>query len=204
MYDKFARDFAHRAELLQTGPPFDTSEEGVDVNEAAYYGPIINKAGLEKVWKYNSMVEDDPAAQILVHAVTINRPGNYISPLVYKTEWRDVPYLKEEVFGPHVAIVPFDDVADAVRIYNDTEFGLAVGIVTENYKVARIMRDECDAGMIYWNGGSIAAESHLAFGGVKKSGNGYPSAARTCRAVTHEVSWTVNHGESLAFPQGMK
>ena len=92
----------------------------------------------------------------------------------------------------------------AIRIYNDTEFGLAVGVVTENYKVARIMRDECDAGMIYWNGGSIAAESHLAFGGVKKSGNGYPSAARTCRAVTHEVSWTVNHGESLAFPQGMK
>ena len=38
---------------------------------------------------------------------------------------------------------------------------------------ARIMRDECDAGMIYWNGGSIAAESHLAFGGVKKSGNGF-------------------------------
>ena len=35
------------------------------------------------------------------------------------------------------------------------------------------MRDECDAGMIYWNGGSIAAESHLAFGGVKKSGNGF-------------------------------
>ena len=66
------------------------------------------------------------------------------------------------------------------------------------------MRDECDAGMIYWNGGSIAAESHLAFGGVKKSGNGFPSAARTFRAVTHEISWTVNHADSLTFPQGMK
>ena len=66
------------------------------------------------------------------------------------------------------------------------------------------MRDECEAGMIYWNGGSIAAESHLSFGGVKKSGNGFPSAARTFRAVTHEVSWTVNHADSLTFPQGMK
>ena len=62
----------------------------------------------------------------------------------------------------------------------------------------------CDYGMCYWNGGSIAAESHLAFGGVKKSGNGYPSAARTFRAVTHEVSWTVNYDESLQFPQGME
>ena len=43
-----------------------------------------------------------------------------------------------------------------------------------------------------------------AFGGVKKSGNGFPSAARTFRAVTHEISWTVNHADSLTFPQGMK
>ena len=130
--------------------------------------------------------------------------GYYITPTVYISEWGDAPYLKNEVFGPHVAIIPFDSTEDAIRIYNDTDYGLAVGIVTENFKTARIMRDECDAGMIYWNGGSIAAESHLAFGGVKKSGNGFPSAARTFRAVTHEISWTVNHGESLTFPQGMK
>ena len=76
--------------------------------------------------------------------------------------------------------------------------------MTNDYRLARICRDECDAGMIYWNGGSIAAESHMAFGGVKKSGNGFPSAARTFRAVTHEVSWTVNHADTLSFPQGMK
>ena len=79
-----------------------------------------------------------------------------------------------------------------------------MGVVTEDFKKARICRDRCDYGMCYWNGGSIAAESHLAFGGVKKSGNGYPSAARTVRAVTHEISWTVNHGNELSFPQGMK
>ncbi len=109
-----------------------------------------------------------------------------------------------EVFGPHVALIPFDTVGDAIRIYNDTDYGLAVGVCTEDFKKARLLRDELDYGMCYWNGGSIAAESHLAFGGVKKSGNGFPSAARTYRAVTHEVSWTVNHGEDLAFPQGME
>ena len=124
--------------------------------------------------------------------------------MVYKTEWRDAPYLKQEVFGPHVAIIPFDTIDDAIGIYNDTDYGLAVGVITEDFKKARVCRDNCDYGMCYWNGGSIAAESHMAFGGVKKSGNGFPSAARTVRAVTHEVSWTVNHDETLSFPQGMK
>ena len=172
-------------------------------NSDAYMGPLINQQQLDRVLGFNDMVMQDPEAEVILDP-TYTPPGYFVSPIVYKTEWRDVPYLKNEVFGPHVAIIPFDDVSDAVRIYNDTDYGLAVGVVTEDFKKARICRDQCDYGMCYWNGGSIAAESHLAFGGVKKSGNGYPSAARTFRAVTHEVSWTVNHDETLAFPQGMK
>jgi len=106
------------------------------------------------------------------------------------------------VFGPHVALIPFDTPEEAIKIYNDTDYGLAVGVITEDFKKARMCRDNCDYGMCYWNGGSIAAESHLGFGGVKKSGNGFPSAARTVRAVTHEVAWTVNHDSKLSFPQG--
>jgi aldehyde dehydrogenase (NAD+) len=206
IYDRFAKDFAALAAQLKTGAPFkDVDADEMEVNEDMYYGPIINELGYAKVRRYNDMVLKDSKTEVLLPPVYTGQNGShYSTPLVYKTEWRDnAPYLREEVFGPHVAIVPFDTTEEAIHIYNDTEFGLAVGIVTENYKTARIMRDECDAGMIYWNGGSIAAESHLAFGGVKKSGNGYPSAARTCRAVTHEVSWTVNHGDELAFPQGM-
>ena len=207
IYDRFAADFANRAKQLVPGPPFiDVETDDYTVNDRAYYGPIINKAGLEKIWKYNRMVQNDSDAEVILQPVMLNQEGNYITPMVYKTEWRgkEAPYLRDEVFGPHVAIIPFDDAPNAAGIYNDTPFGLAVGICTEDYKTARYMRNECDAGMLYWNGGSIAAESHLAFGGVKMSGNGYPSAARTYQAVTHEVSWTVNHGDDLAFPQGMK
>ena len=91
----------------------------------------------------------------------------------------------------------------AVDIYNDTDYGLSLGVITENFKTAKHCRDNCDFGLGYWNGGSIAAESHLGFGGVKKSGNGMPSAARTFRSVTHEIAWTSNYGDFLAFPQGM-
>ena len=66
-------------------------------------------------------------------------------------------------------------------------------------------RDECNAGMVYLNGGSVAAESHLPFGGVGKSGNGYKSAAGTYRAVTEEVAVTVNYEKGkVTWCQGMK
>ena len=213
--DEFASRFVDQAKKLKTGNPLTMkladyeaehiTWESYAANKDVYYGPIINEQGFAKIRYMNKLVVDDPQAEILLDPLYGGEHGTYYStPMVYKTEWRDVEYLKNEVFGPHVAIIPFDTIEDAVRIYNDTDYGLAVGILTNDFRKARIMIDECDAGMIYWNGGSIAAESHLAFGGVKKSGNGFPSAARTFRAVTHEISWTVNHADKLTFPQGMK
>ena len=226
IYDEFARRFAEEASKLKTGNPFkkvfSTSGDPGCVgwedyipNKDADYGPLINEQGYDKIEKYNQMVKNDSRVEVLLEGKRLNggefgmagdARGYYMSPMVYKSEWMgvDAPFLRNEVFGPHVAIIPFDTLEEAIRIYNDTDYGLAVGVLTNDFRKARILRDECDAGMIYWNGGSIAAESHLAFGGVKKSGNGFPSAARTFRAVTHEISWTVNHADKLTFPQGMK
>ena len=203
VYDEFCEKFAAKASQLKTGNPFNQDGEP---NSDMYYGPIINKQGYLKINKHNEMVINDSAAEVLLKPDAIVGPGAYyLTPCVYKSEWRghDAPYLRNEVFGPHVALIPFDTIEDGVRIYNDTDYGLAVGVLTNDYRTARYCRDNCEAGMIYWNGGSIAAESHLSFGGVKKSGNGFPSAAKTWQAVTHTVSWTVNHGEDIAFPQGM-
>jgi len=218
IFNDFSRRFAEKAAQLKTGNPFKSMLgtsgcpdgmvwEDLIPDESVYYGPIINQQGFDKIRRYNKMVLDDPEAEVLLSPqYTGDGKSYYSTPMVYKTEWRgdEAQYLRNEVFGPHVAIIPFDTIEDAIHIYNDTEYGLAVGVLTNDFRKARIMRDECDAGMIYWNGGSIAAESHLAFGGVKKSGNGFPSAARTVRAVTHEISWTVNHANKLTFPQGMK
>ena len=217
VYDEFCRKFVEQASRLKTGNPFREVVGSTGTPDAigwvdhvpddsVYYGPIINEQGFTKIRRMNSLVVSDPKAEVLLSPIYSGSEGTYYStPMVYKREWTDcdLGFLRNEVFGPHVALIPFDNIEDAIRIYNDTEYGLAVGVLTNDFRKARIMRDECDAGMIYWNGGSIAAESHLAFGGVKKSGNGFPSAARTYRAVTHEISWTVNHSNSLMFPQGM-
>jgi len=129
--------------------------------------------------------------------------GWFLRPFVYQVEWADKLFLKQEVFGPHVAIIPFDALDDAIEIYNDTEYGLALGVITNDFRAAREVRNRCDFGLGYWNGGSIAAESHMPFGGMKKSGNGWPSAAGMFDAVVHKVAWSANHG-GLSFPQGLK
>ena len=217
VYDEFCRKFVEQGLRLKTGNPFREVVGSTGTpdaigwvdhvpDESVYYGPIINEQGFAKNKANEFFGGFRPKGEVLLSPIYSGPKGTYYStPMVYKREWTDcdLGFLRNEVFGPHVAPIPFDDIEDAIRIYNDTEYGLAVGVLTNDFRKARIMRDECDAGMIYWNGGSIAAESHLAFGGVKKSGNGFPSAARTYRAVTHEISWTVNHADSLMFPQGM-
>jgi len=195
IYDKFCEAFAHRASELRTGPPDDPKN---------FYGPIISRAQMDRVMHFNRIVEDDHDATVLLPGGRLGDRGFFLSPFVYKVEWGNKVYLKQEVFGPHVALVPFDNIDDAIRIYNDTEYGLALGVVTEDFRKMRRMRDECNTGMLYLNGGSVAAESHLPFGGVGKSGNGWKTASGTYQAVTDEIAVTTNYEHGITWAQGMK
>jgi aldehyde dehydrogenase (NAD+) len=194
-YGNFCEKFAALAKRVKVGDPFESND--------VFMGPLINESQLAKVLKFNELASKSDGVNVLVNGGRVERKGYFLTPFVYQSEWGEKKFLKNEVFGPHVALVPFDDLDDAIRIYNDTEYGLALGVITNDFKKARECRERCDYGLGYWNGGSIAAESHLNFGGVKKSGLGGSSAAGTFRTVTNEVTWTVNHGP-LAFPQGLK
>ncbi len=195
VYDEFCRCFVEAAAGVRVGDPFETPE--------SMFGPLINSSQLKRVEEFNKMTRGDSDCRILLDGKRLERTGYYLSPHVYQCPWGDKKYLKQEVFGPHVSLVPFATLDEAIGIYNDTDFGLSLGVITGDFKKAREVRNRCDFGLGYWNGGSIAAESHLPFSGVKASGNGQPSAAGTFDCVTHKVAWSVNHG-GLSFPQGMK
>jgi acyl-CoA reductase-like NAD-dependent aldehyde dehydrogenase len=66
-----------------------------------------------------------------------------------------------------------------------------------------VIHEECEYGMGYENLPCIGAEVQLPFGGVKKSGNGHPSAARLVQAVTHKTAWTINYGTEVKMAQGL-
>jgi len=195
---RFADEFVAQTRRLKFGDPFDP---------AVFAGPMINEAGVEKVLGYNELARTEQATVLLDGGRMTDREhvhGWFLSPFVYIQEHRPgVRTIREEVFGPHVAIVPFDSDEQAIEIYNDTPYGLSMAVITEDYRRWRLYRDECDYGMGYVNLPCIGAEVHLPFGGVKRSGNGQPSAAALVDAVTHKTAFTVNYGRKITMAQGM-
>lgn len=198
IFDRFSERFVATAQRLQIGEPLDGRN---------FTGPLIHEAAVAKVEKYNALAGQEGATILLDgHRLTDagRARGCYLSPFVYRMEHQPGRrVLREEVFGPHVALIPFRDNEQAVRICNDTEYGLSLAVITEDYRAMRFFREECDYGMGYVNLPCIGAEVHLPFGGVKKSGNGHPSAAGLIETVTHKTAWTVNHGTEVKMAQGL-
>lgn len=195
---KFEEQLCARASQLKFADPF---------TPGAFAGPLINAASVEKVLRYNALAKAENAVVLLDgDRLTSDglQQGNFVGPFIYRQEYGPgLRTIREEVFGPHLAVIPFDDDEQAIRIYNDTRYGLSMAVVTENYRRWRLFRDECDYGMGYVNLPCIGAEVHLPFGGVKRSGNGQPSAAALVDSVTHKTSFTVNHELGITMAQGM-
>jgi aldehyde dehydrogenase (NAD+) len=198
IFDQFAERFVATARWLRIGEPLD---------RATFTGPVIHHAAVEKTERYNELARRE-GAQVLLDGGRLKDNGQadgcYVRPFIYRMEHRPgLRSIREEVFGPHLALIPFRTNEDAVRIYNDTEYGLSMAVITEDYRTMRLFREECEYGMGYVNLPCIGAEVHLPFGGVKKSGNGHPSAAGLIEAVTHKTAWTVNHGTEVKMAQGL-
>jgi aldehyde dehydrogenase (NAD+) len=199
LFDKYAERFAALARRVRIGDPLDAG---------SFTGPVINPDAVKKIESYNDLARKE-GGEVLVPGDRMTEgkfaAGCYLSPFVYRMAARPgVRSIREEVFGPHVALVPFKSNEEAVRIYNDTDYGLSLAVITESYRNMRLFREECEFGMGYVNLPSIGAEVHLPFGGVKRSGNGHPSAAGLIETVSHKIAWTVNHGEEVKMAQGLK
>ncbi len=198
LFDRFAAEFVDRASKLKFVDPFAGG---------AFAGPLINQSSVRKVTRYNELAVEEGAEVLLAGGRMTDASyagGHFMSPFVYRQEYSpEKRTIHEEVFGPHVALIPFSTDDDAIAIYNETPYGLSMAVITEDYRRWRLYRDECDYGMGYVNLPCIGAEVHLPFGGVKRSGNGQPSAAALVDAVTHRIAFTVNHQRGITMAQGM-
>ena len=169
-------------------------------------GPVVDESQVEKFHQYNDLARQE-GANVLVDRAELDadeipdghEDGHWVGPFVYEVDYD--PHLRcihEEVFGPHVALIEYDgDIEDALAIHNDTRYGLAAAIVSEDYRQINHYRDHRKAGLAYANLPCIGAEVQLPFGGVKKSGKGAPSAREVIEAVTERTAWTVNNAEDV-------
>ncbi len=203
VYDEFKERFVALAEKVAVGDPLD---------ESTFMGPLIEPGHREKVREYNQLARDE-GVNVLVDREELDaeeipdghEEGNWIGPFVYEADPdADLRCTHEEVFGPHVALLEYEgDIERAVEVHNDTEYGLAGAVISEDYRQINYYRDNAEVGLAYGNLPCIGAEVQLPFGGVKKSGNGYPSAREVIEAVTERTAWTLNNSKDIEMAQGL-
>ncbi|ADJ15658.1 aldehyde dehydrogenase family protein [Halalkalicoccus jeotgali] len=203
VYDEFKDRYVELAESVKIGDPMD---------EDTFMGPVVDESQVEKFHKYNDLARKE-GGRVLVDRAEPDaeelpegsEDGHWVGPFVYEVDYDpELRCLQEEVFGPHVALVEYSgDVEEAIDIHNDTPYGLAGAIISEDYRQINAFRDYGEVGLGYANLPCIGAEVHLPFGGVKKSGNGYPSAREVIEAVTERTAFTLNNSRDIEMAQGL-
>lgn len=157
----FERRFVEAIEALRIGDPLD---------ESTQLGPLATPEILEGL---DEQVRGTVAAggRLLTGGHRLDRPGNFYAPTVLADVPKDSPAYREELFGPVAVLFRTDGIDEAIRLANDTEFGLGASVWTNDAAEQRRLIDEIEAGMVFVNG-MVASDPRLPFGGVKRSGYG--------------------------------
>ena len=142
-----------------------------DPNGNAALGPVVSRTQFEKIQALIQVGIDEGATLV---AGGTGRPegleqGYYVKPTVFANVTNDMRIAREEIFGPVLSILGYDDVDQAVSIANDTEYGLAGYVAGEDVEAARAVARQLRAGWVAINDGF---DFNAPFGGYKKSGNG--------------------------------
>jgi succinate-semialdehyde dehydrogenase/glutarate-semialdehyde dehydrogenase len=161
VYAAFEQRFVEGMRALRVGDPMDP---------ATQVGPLATRSIRDEVAdQVRRAVE--AGARVLTGGSAPDRPGWYYEPTVLAGVPRDSPVYQEEIFGPVATLFRADDVDEAVRIANDTPFGLGSSVWTRDEGERRRFVEEIEAGMVFVNA-MVASDPRLPFGGVKESGHG--------------------------------
>ncbi len=133
-------------------------------------GPLATKDGVAEL---DADVKKTVAAgaRVLTGGKPLDGPGNFYAPTVLTDIPRNSPAYGEELFGPVASLFRVKDLDEAIRLANDTRFGLGASAWTNDQTERERLIDELDAGMVFINK-MVASDPRLPFGGIKASGHG--------------------------------
>jgi len=161
LYDQVVSELASFAEQAKVGPGLDPESE---------FGPLVSAEQFERVKSYiDSGIEE--GAEALAGGSPSNGDGYFVSPTLFTGVDDEMRIAREEIFGPVLVAMPFDELDEVAARANDTEYGLAAGLWTRDISNAHKLAGMLKAGNVYinsWGGGDPAAP----FGGYKASGIG--------------------------------
>ena len=161
--NEFIEKFVQKTEKLKVGDPLS---DDTDI------GPMVNSKGLENI---DSIVKDSvkEGAELLTggERIKIKNKGYFYKPTVFKNVSPKMRIAQEEVFGPVAPIIVADDEMQAIKLANDTQYGLGASMWTENLDKAEKLSRMVQSGLVSVNN-IVASDPRVPFGGVKKSGFG--------------------------------
>jgi aldehyde dehydrogenase (NAD+) len=175
-----------------------TARMGDPLLDTTQVGPITTRAQYKKVLDYIEIAKGEGARAVLGGGAA-SRPecgnGWFVEPTIFAGVKPEMRIAQEEVFGPVLSVIPFEDEEEAIAIANGTQYGLAAGVWTQSIRRAFTMAQRLEAGTVWVN--SYRATSYLSpFGGYKRSGIGRESGLTAIREYLHEKSvWIDTIGE---------
>ncbi|MCT2589993.1 aldehyde dehydrogenase family protein [Streptomyces sp. N2-109] len=184
--EEFTEKFVAKVRTLKVGDPQDPT---------THIGPLINSGQAESITAVVDQTIED-GATVLVRGGT---EGNVVSPTVLTDIPADSAVLHQEVFGPVALIIPVDGEEEAVRVANDTPYGLGGAVHTRDVERGIAVARRIETGMVHVNDSTVGDEPIVPFGGEKHSGLGRLNGDQMVEAFTVTKWISIQHGRS-AFP----
>jgi aldehyde dehydrogenase (NAD+) len=188
VYGEVARLLTARAARVRPGDPLDP---------ATQLGPLASRAQLDKVLGYMELGREE-GLELLTGGSRVDRSGFFVEPTVFGRVDNDSRLAREEIFGPVVCLIPFEDEDEAAAIANDTVYGLAAGVWTENVRRAHRMVKRLRAGTVWVNNYRVLDRT-LPFGGFKQSGLGRELGIDALNGYTEVKSVWIDTGNVVRF-----
>jgi acyl-CoA reductase-like NAD-dependent aldehyde dehydrogenase len=178
IYERFVDAFAAVVKGYKSGDPME---------EATYLGPLARAPQLAVLER---QVADAVArgAKLLLGGKRVARPGNWFEATVLSNVDHGMALMREESFGPLIGIQKVGGDADAVRLMNDTDYGLTAGVYTPDEKRARGILAQIRSGSVYWNC-CDRVSPRLPWSGVGHSGVGVTLSTYGIQAFTRPKAW---------------
>jgi acyl-CoA reductase-like NAD-dependent aldehyde dehydrogenase len=197
IYDAFVERLVAIASSAKMGDPRDA---------ATQIGPIANRPQFEKILSYLDVAKAE-GARCVAGGEAARRPecgrGSFIEPTIFADVNNRMRIAREEVFGPVLAAIRFKDLDEAVAIANDTPYGLAAGVWTQDMRRALLMSERLEAGTVWVN--TYRAISFMSpFGGYKRSGLGRENGMEAVDAYLQTKSVWISTATEVPNPFVMR